>query len=273
MITEKFQDWMKNKYNLMERTLLSYRRVIERFFVEYDEPTIENINKFITSSTEKSNSFYIKYAFRYYLEFIGKGDDYKLIKKIKQRPRKRVGVYVDSVKLVNLVNAIENPTHRVVAIIQYLTGARTGDVLRLSIDNVKANDDSSLSLTLDVKGGKKHTVFIPIKYSFRIAQFIKTRGKKYPFLESLSSDITKSIDTNYRYYYNSIKKAAFNVDLPDFQPHDFRRNFLEDVFESTNDIRIAQNLAGHSNITYTMKYIKSKETEEKLRKVAESVRG
>jgi integrase len=272
-MTQTFKEWLKNNYSLAERTVLNYVRVIDRFLSEYNESTPENINKFITEVTVSSTTYYAKYAFQYWLRYLGKYDHYKEVKKVKTRPRKKQGCYVPKNKMQELINNIDNTTHQYIAFIQYLTGARGGDVLRLSASDIVINDDGSVNLLMTVKGGNKHTVFLPLKYSFTIAQYIKTVQKKYPFLEYSSDTFRKTVDTNYRYYYESIKKSAAQCGIPEFRPHDFRRNFLEEVFESSGNIRVAQNLAGHKDMEYTLKYIKSRENDKKLRKEIEKIRG
>lgn len=268
----KFREWLRNNTDLMERTILNYDRTIDRFHSHFFDPTVENINRFISQSTKESTSYYVKYAFKHYLEYIGKPEIYKMLVKIKQKPRKKKGCYISEDNIKRIINNITNPVHRAVAIVQYLTGARAGDVLRFSSENI-ITDGESVRMRLITKGGKEHIVFIPKKYSVRITQFIETRNKKYPFLEGTSDDFRKWVDTNYRYYYNSLKAAASSAGFPKFTSHDFRRNFLEDVFDNTKDIRAAQNLAGHSSLQYTLKYVKAHAADERLKEIVEELRG
>lgn len=270
----EFHQWLSDNTTLGERTILNYVRTIDRFLDEYGQPTIENINNFISTTNRRTRTTYVKYAFRYYLEFIGKPEDYKKLVGVKSKPRKKTGVYISNESLMSIVSNIENETYRMVALIQYLTGARAGDVLRFSYNDMKVNDDETISLHLiKMKGEKEGWFFIPKKYAKKIRHFIETCGRKYSFLLGESDSFRKLSDNNYRYYYEAVKVSARRVGYPNFATHDFRRNFIEDVFANTKDIRVAQNLAHHSNLKYTMKYLKSREDEEKLKEVVEELRG
>ncbi|MHA1302758.1 MAG: tyrosine-type recombinase/integrase [Candidatus Heimdallarchaeaceae archaeon] len=268
-----FQTWLTENTTLSERTILNYSRTIDRFLDRYDEVTIENINNFISKVNRNTRTTYIKYAFKYYLVYIGKDDEYVKVVKIKIKPRKKTGTYLENNILLNIVFNIEDEIYRLVALLQYITGLRADDVLDNTWRNFKENTDGSLTMTIKVKRGKEHTVFIPKKYSERITYFVETCGRKYPFLRGESDTHLRLVNNNYRYYWNAVKKSAKDLGYEKFSTHDFRRNFLEDVFMKTRDPRIAQNLAGHSSMIYTMKYLKSHEDEGKLKKVVEELRG
>jgi len=269
----KFKTWLTENTTLGERTILNYSRAIDRFLDKYNKVTIENINRFISKINRNTRTTYVKYAFRYYLTFIGKDKEYEKVVKIKTKPRKKSGNYLPNDELLNIVFNIEDKIYRLVALLQYLTGVRADDVLDNTWRNFKVNDDGSLTVTIKVKRGKEHIVFIPEKYSKRLTYFVETCGRKYPFLRGESDTHLGLISNNYRYYWNAVKKSARGLGHDKFSTHDFRRNFLEDVFMKTKDIRIAQNLAGHSSMMYTMKYLKSHEDEGKLKKVVEELRG
>jgi len=268
-----FKTWLTENTTLSERTILNYSRTIDRFLDRYDEVTIDNINSFISNINRKTRTTYIKYAFSHYLRFIGKDKEYERVVKIKMKPRKKSGNYLSNDELLDIVFNIDDEIYRLVALLQHITGVRADDVLDNTWRNFKENKDGSLRVTIKVKRGKEHIVFIPKKYSERITYFIETCGRKYPFLRGESDTHLGLVNNNYRYYWEAVKKSARELGHEKFSTHDFRRNFLEDVFMKTKDPRVAQNLAGHSSMIYTMKYLKSHEDEGKLKKVVEELRG
>ena len=121
--------------------------------------------------------------------------------------------------------------------------------------------------------GKEYVVYIPKKYSNTIVQFIQTTNLTYPFLSGKSKTLSKSIDNNYRYYYNSLKKSVRSFGHPEFATHDFRRNFINDAFNHDCDLRIIQATVGHSGLNTTVKYIQKKKAEEEIKKLVEDMRG
>lgn len=269
----KFRQWLSDNTTLGERTILNYVRTIDRFLDKYEYPTVENINNFISTTNRTTRTTYVKYAFRYYLKFIGKPDDYKKLVGVKSKPKKKKGVYISNLEQMKIVSNIENETYRMVALIQYLTGARAGDVLRFSFKDMEVNDDGSLLLRFkDSKGKRVLTGFIPKKYAGKIKYFIETCGRKYSFLLGESDSFRKLTDNNYRYYYEDVKFSARKVGYPDFATHDFRRNFSEDVFNKTKDPRVAQLLLGHSKLETTLKYFSKKRDEKKAIEAAKELR-
>jgi len=117
-----FQTWLTENTTLSERTILNYSRAIDRFLDRYDEVTIENINSFISKTNRNTRTTYVKYAFRYYLIFIGKEKEYEKVVKIKIKPRKKSGTYLSNDELLYIISNIEDETYSLVALLQYITG-------------------------------------------------------------------------------------------------------------------------------------------------------
>lgn len=271
---ERFENWLRNNTTLKERTIINYRRTIERFFDGYRQPTVKNMNEFISRINRTTMTTYIKYAFKYYLRYIEKEEDYKNLVGVRVKPRKKEGVYIPKDDLLNIVMNIENRTYRLVALIQYLTGARAGDVLRFSYNNLVVNDDGTLKLRLRITKTDEYSVFIGTKYAGRLRDYIETCGRKYSFLLGDSDSLRKLVDNNYRYYWNALKKSATSFGYPKFATHDFRRNLAEDARISTNDDMVAvKNLLGHKRIETTLKYIRQKRSEKENKELAMELRG
>jgi len=272
-----FKEYLLSNTSLLERTAILYDRTIKRFLREYDEATAENINKFIIDSSKNKRSLYVKYAFKYYLRYINKEEIYDKLISVKKSMKKKQGTYLSRKELMKIVNGIENKSHKIVALIQFLTGARAHDVLSIRSDEVKKDEEwmgkGVLQIRLRTKVNKERYVFIGQYYSDRIWYFIKKRNKKYPFLDmDESEDLRKAIDRNYRYYYNSIKKSAKKCGYENFATHDFRRNFANDVYEKeTKDIRYLANALGVTETTALI-YIKKKLEKDKAREIMMKIR-
>jgi integrase len=273
-VKETFEDWLRNNTFLLERTIRLYVRTIERFKRLFGNPTIENINRFIIESTKERRSYYVKYVFRLYLKYLGREEDYPKLVKVRQKAKKRIGCYLAKEEIMRIIDLMTDKTYRIVALIQFLTGARAHDVLSFNSKNlVRQNDDVWLGLT--PKGEKRlYYVFIPKKHAKLICDFIESSGKEYPFLKGNIENFVNAVNNNYRYYYNEVKNAAKFAGYPDFSTHDFRRNFIEDIYSREKDLRVIKDIAGHSNIRYTMQYLKQHfETRPRIKKLIEEIRG
>lgn len=271
---EGFGNYLRNNTTIKERTILNYVRAVRRFHEKFDEANVEDINKFISGINRRTSITLVKYAFKYYLEFLGKGEDYKKLVGVRVKPRKNDGVYLPDDILINIVNNIENENYRFVARIQYLTGARASDVLRFTYNDLTVNPDMSLTLRLKDVKKNEYTVFIGKKYSFSIANHIQTCGRKYSFLLGESDSIRKLVDNNYRYYWGALKKSAKELGYPKFSTHDFRRNFAEDARKFTNnDIIAVKSLLGHKRIETTLRYINQRKSDEEKKELTIELRG
>lgn len=266
-----FKEWLKDNSPLMERTIIMYSRTINRFLSSYDNVDLQNINKFVTDSFRNKRSCYVKYAFKYYLEFINKEEMYKKIVPVKVSPVKKEGVYLPSKKLFKIVNGIKDETFRIVALLQYITGGRSHDILGIEKTRIKENKDESLQIILIAKGNKKRYVFIPKHYVNTITKFVEKCQKKYPFLRGDTENLRSAVDRNYRYYYNHVKASAKKLGYDKFATHDFRRNFIDDVQTATEDIRQSANVSGIT-VGTAIKYLNKKIEKEKSKEIIERIR-
>ncbi|MHA1874034.1 MAG: hypothetical protein ACTSVB_07960 [Candidatus Heimdallarchaeaceae archaeon] len=268
-----FKKWLKDNSALMERTIILYNRTVNRFLREYGEVSLETLNKFVTNSFRNKRSCYVKYAFRYYLKFIGKEELYKQIVPVKVSPVKKEGVYLPAEKLFKIVNGIQEETFRMVALLQCITGGRSHDILSIEKAQIKEKKDGSLQITLITKGNKKRYVFIPKHYTNTITQFVEKYDRKYPFLKNWNKDesLRKAVDRNYRYYYNYVKESAKKLGYKNFATHDFRRNFIDDVQDITRDIRQTA-VASGITVDTAIRYLNKKVGEEQLKEIIKKIR-
>ncbi len=249
----------------METTVKLYSRTVKRFLNEYGEPTLENINRFVSDSFRERNSNYVKYSFKFYLKFIGKEEIYKEIVPVKTTPRKKHGIYLSQQELLQIVKGIQPLTYRIVALVQLCTGARASEVLSFKkSDIIRHNGD--VVFKMFGKGGKEIYKHIPPVFQEEILSFIEKKNSEFPFIRGQvtvtnRSALKRLVNNNYRYYFTSLKRSAKRNGYPDFASHDFRRNFANHLQEKNFNIRNIQKAMGHSMIETTLRYIdESRET-------------
>ncbi len=212
------------------------------------------------------------YAFRLYLLATGREDELKLLVKPKgyNRKPKIEGVYLSIEEQKRTIDLLPEP-YKMIAVLQYVTGARYNDVAGIkkrAAEEVKDIHGIGLKIKLLTKGGKYRDVWIPEKYSPYIIGFIKAATATYPFLGTDELTISR-LDLIYGRYRKELIKASQTVN-PKFRTHDFRRNWVNDSYGKTHDIRKVSNVVGHADPSTTMKYVKKKlDRDEQIKAVQE----
>lgn len=271
---QSFKEWLTDNTKLSERSIDLYVRTVNRFLEKYAGPSIENINNFIAESFRNSASYYVKYAFKFYLQFLRREMDYYKLVKVKVKPTEKIGCYVTKDILESIVNGIDDPIYQRVALIQYVTGKRAHDVLGVKRDNVMKLEDGALRIRFLPKGERREVFgFIPIVFVAPIVELIDHTSKEYPFLKGEGKTFVKLVNNNYHKYEMKIKKSALKVNQPTFASHDFKRNFLEEFYiASGKDIHLTQQAGDHLQFETTLRYFKRIQ-EEDMKTVVEKVRG
>lgn len=262
---EEFLNYLRTQTSLNERSIKFYYWVIKNFLAKYKEPTIENINARIREYPAT------KFAFYHYLRFLGRENDYNKLIKTKPKPKEKKGVYLQKEILMKIISSIPDEKYRMVALLQYLTGARVAEILKLKKEDFDPQQDM-LKIKLVTKGNYERIVFVPQEYKDLIMNFVKNSKFDYPFLKGdFNKPLAKLVYNNYIYYYTALKKAASDLGYENFATHDFRRNFIDRVLDVTSDIRIARALIGHARAETTLRYISQKSSEEEFKKFIKSL--
>lgn len=265
---EEFKKWMEDNTILLPRTIKQYARVIRAFLMEYPQARVEEMNEFLQ---RKNSGYFYRYAFKRFLKFLGREEEWPLITRVKRKPKHRYGVFVNKDKIQEMIKQIRDRSYYIVAKIQYLTGARACDVLKLKRDSIKIREDR-ITLHLITKGNKEHIVAIPYPEAEEIVDFLEDTNKEYPFLKGKHKDMTTWVTNNYRYYYEEVKIASETTGLKGFRTHDFRRNFASDVYMKTRDVYLVKGLLGHRNLRHTIEYLQRINEEEEAKKAIERFR-
>jgi len=268
MKKNEFYEWLKENTNLMESSIRTYFYAIEKFLKEVKELNIEEINKFISENFRNKRNYHYKYAIKKYLEFIKREDIIPKLVKVKISPRKKVGHYYDKETILKIIDGMNY--YKIVALIQYITGARAKEVLSFN-RNKLIKETNGIRLILEAKGGNETGVYIPNPYAEKVLQVIESRKKEYPFLKGSSNNFTTLLNNNYRYYLNELKKSVEKLGI-EFNTHDFRRNFARMIYNiSGKKISVVKAALRHSKFTSTERYIGELVSKEELDKLVENI--
>ena len=175
-------------------------------------------------------------------------------------------------EIKKVVKLIESKRHssrnRCMFLATHMSGARIGEIASLRICDVLASDGTiktEVYLSSEqTKGSKGRTLYLSEKLRNEIELFLKTRFKLRDLLAVTLTDTTRALFTNqknpnrgfsastacqmFHYWYKEAK-------IEGASSHSGRRSFITNLANKGVHVRILQELAGHSSISVTQKYI------------------
>ena len=259
---------------LSKNTISAYRRDIERFISEGDvldltKVTSSELENFISHSRSRglaeSSVARSVVAVRNAVEFTCKEaktlNNIKDIKppKIKMRLPKALTISeIDS--LLNTAKSSGNPDAiRESAILELLygTGARISEVVSLNVSDVIKFDGGEVSsLRLTGKGGK--TRVVPVgrfarealdQYLVRVRPGLISKDREALFLNDRGGRLSRQ--SMWTIVSQTAKRANISVDV---SPHSLRHSYATHLLDGGADVRVVQELLGHSSVTTTQIY-------------------
>jgi integrase/recombinase XerD len=151
----------------------------------------------------------------------------------------------------------------------YGTGARISEATGLDVDELQLDDDPVVRLA--GKGGK-HRIVPVGSYAVAALQAYLVRGRPLLAAKSRRTSVVAAVFLNARGgrltrqgAWGVLQAAAERAQLADVSPHTLRHSFATHLLDGGADIRVVQELLGHSSVTTTQIY--TLVTVDKLREV------
>lgn len=273
-----FEVYLRERKSLSDSSINVYVSAIGKFLLSNPEQeNIEEYNNFIIKHAIKKKSLHFYSILKTFIEF--KISDSTLKKKILEnliKPKENRNIvrnrrYLSEEQILEVVNNLDSEKHRVIALIQTLTGVRAGDVLRVKKEQVIPEEYKGkpvLRFNLKGKGNKLYTIFIHDDVIQQLVMdYISSNDGvgDYYFLEaSKFKNRNKNLNNeflltrmNYGWYWADLKQAlqTAGVSKTEFATHDFRRCFSRRVWEKYTDIYKLQKALNHSDPKTTMRYL------------------
>ena len=175
-------------------------------------------------------------------------------------------------EIKKVIKVIESKRHasrnRCMFMMTHMSGARISEVAGLRICDVLASDGSIKSEVYlsaqQTKGSKGRTLYLSDKLREEISLYLKTRFKLKDLLPVTMTDTVRALFANqkdchrgfsastacqmFHYWYKEAK-------IDGASSHSGRRGFITNLANKGVHVRILQELAGHSSIAVTQKYI------------------
>jgi integrase/recombinase XerD len=149
------------------------------------------------------------------------------------------------------------------------SGLRRSEVVNLDLGDLDVEEES---LTIrEAKGGKDRLVYLAGGAGAVLEKWLKVRGECagalfYPVKKN--GELTQRRMTAQAILL-ILEKRAKEAGVNKFSPHDLRRTFISDLLDAGVDLSTAQKLAGHSNVTTTVRY--DRRGEEAKKKAAKKL--
>ena len=259
---------------LSKNTISAYRRDIERFISEGDVPdltkvTSSELENFISHSRSRglaeSSVARSVVAVRNAVEFTCK--EAKTLNNIKDVKPPKIKMRLPKALTISEINSLLNTAKssgnpdalRESAILELLygTGARISEVVSLNVSDVLKFDGGEVSsLRLTGKGGK--TRVVPVgrfarealdQYLVRVRPGLISKDREALFLNDRGGRLSRQ--SMWTIVSQTAKRANISVDV---SPHSLRHSYATHLLDGGADVRVVQELLGHSSVTTTQIY-------------------
>lgn len=275
-LVDEFIKFIKFEKGLADNTIFAYKNDLKQYisFLQkinktIDNVTSENITEFLWQLKQqniKPNSLYRKSScitqFHKFLisEGITKNNPIEFLSKPKlQRKLPQVLTLEEVERLLSYIPKKKFNDIRNKAMIEvlYASGLRVSELVNLKFDNL---DLTNKYIRVIGKGGKERIVLLNNKSIQAIKEWLKIREKKfanknlkefdqYIFLSKLGKPISR-ID-----FWEQLKNYVKQVGITkNVSPHTLRHSFATHMLKYGADLRIVQELLGHSDISTTQIY-------------------
>lgn len=268
----QFEEYLRNGKRL-ESTINKYMIVLRSFALSCEDKTdLEYYNEYILEHCIKKRSYHARHVLREYINFAKMENGVKRFLKKNLLPvrekQPEVRRLLTEKQKTLVMNQLQDHKHKVMSMIQSVTGVRTGTVLRLKRGNVsweETNGKMALRLDFMGKGERSFAMWVYDPNTCRIIDdYISMNlvDKEYYFLirttDKNKSDINLALMSNYKRYERDINQALekCGFDKKEFKTHDFRRLFARKVWETTHDPVSVKEALHHRNFDTTARYLR-----------------
>lgn len=266
-----------SKKNYSVNTYTSYINDLYYFtiFVKKDltKVTFEDVKDYLEHlnlKKEKSSSVRRKisslksfYKFLYKNGYMDK-KDYPLTKVAYPKMEKKLPKFIYYNDLLEIINEStkdkDGVRDRLIIEMLYATGVRVSELVNIKINDIDFNNRRIIVLG---KGNKERIVYYGEYAEEVLKEYLKTHDRKnhnYLFVNAKGGQLT---DRGVRYIIDNImSKLSVKVHVT---PHVLRHTFATDMLNNGCDIKVVQELLGHSSLKATEIY--THVTNEQLKKV------
>lgn len=266
-----------SKKNYSINTYTSYINDLYYFYIfikkDLTKVTFEDIKDYLehlnlkkekpSSVRRKISSLKSFYKFLYKNNYMDK-KDYPLTKIAYPKMEKKLPKFIYYNDLLEIINEStkdkDGVRDRLIIEMLYATGVRVSELINIKINDIDFNNRRIIVLG---KGNKERIVYYGEYAEEVLKEYMKTHERKnhnYLFVNSKGGQLT---DRGVRYIIDNImSKLSVKTHVT---PHVLRHTFATDMLNNGCDIKVVQELLGHSSLKATEIY--THVTNEHLKKV------
>jgi len=264
-LISEFLNYIRNK-NYSENTIISYINDLYYFHefvkMDFDKVKYDDVRDYLeylnhkkeksTSVSRKISSLKSFYKFLYKNDYMAK-KDYPLVKVTYPKKEKKLPKFLYYNDLLEIINESSKDKDgirdRLIIEMLYATGVRVSELINIKLSDIDFNNKR---IIVCGKGNKERIVYYGDYAEEVLLKYLKTHIRKdnnYLFLNSKGEQIT---DGGIRYIIDNImKKLSIKVHVT---PHVLRHTFATDMLNNGCDIKVVQELLGHSSLKATEIY-------------------
>jgi len=265
----KYLDYLKYECKYAKNTINSYMYELKAYQLYFKNKNILNITnddlkKYIQKSSTKSENTSISHKITVLKNFYNFLLDDGLINKnpcmsLKMpKKAKLLPIYLTIEEINKLLDIkLENPyDYRDKAILEllYATGIRISELVNLKISNIDFKEDLIRVLG---KGSKERIIPITDEAKSHLDKYIytyrpiilKNKNTEFVFLNRYGKPISRQ--SVFKFIKLECLKKGIKKDI---SPHTIRHTFATHLLQNGADLRVIQELLGHSDITTTQIY-------------------
>lgn len=267
---EKYIDYLKYEKKLCENTIKSYTNdliLFQNYFKnkKLNKISSEDISKYIeylkkSKKTTTTIAHNITVINSFYVFFIGEEEitinpceNIVLPKQSKKLPNYLTEDEVDLLLDIPLNDAYSYRNKSMLELL-YATGMRISELISLKFVNLDLENDI---VRVEGKGSKERLIpisdiakeFLEVYIQDYRNQLLKTKNSEYIFINNLGNQISRVG------FFKIIKKLCLEKGIKkNVSPHILRHSFATHLLANGADLRIIQELLGHSDISTTQIY-------------------
>ncbi len=192
------------------------------------------------------------------------------IRPLKGRTSSRKGRSLSRNELQQLIQACAHTPSkakqlrdRALLLIGAGAGLRCSEICALQVEDIHLPEERLV--VENGKGRKQRQLFLAPKLVDALQSWIECRGHQPGpvFLRILRDNIVTESGLTASGVTHALKTLQEQANIPHFTPHDLRRTFITDLLEQGVDINTVRQLAGHSDVSTTIRYDKRDEAWQK----------
>lgn len=252
-----FSDITINTYMRHNRSFLDY---VKKSDAEIGEDDIKSYLAYIINDKKvkpASSSLTLSALKFYYKEILEK----EIFRRIKTpKSEKKIPIVLTKDEIKRLLSVTKNFKHKLILELMYSSGLRVSEVVKMKVNDLDL--DEKMGKVISGKGRKDRHIILSDVMISSLRNYLENRKDDSEYVFPGKKHDHLSIRMAQKLIKNSAKKAEIKKRV---FCHALRSSFATHLLENGTDIRIIQELLGHSNLSTTERY--TKVSTEQLKKV------